>query len=60
MVWKHFSFKTTEYHWEQFDKNATNIPEDSSEKSTYDIVSGPFQFKKAIKLDKRASGGPQV
>ena len=55
-------FQTTDYHWEQFDSNATNIKEDSTDETNqgFELVSGPFQFKKAIKLDKKHKDGPQV
>ena len=53
--------KTTEYHWEQIDLKATNLLQDNSEDTRkYEIVSGPFGFKKAVKLDKNVAGGPQV
>ena len=40
---------------------ATNLPQDNSEDNRkYEVVSGPFGFKKAVKLDKNVAGGPQV
>ena len=55
-----FPNKTTEYHWEQIDQNATNLPKDVSKNAKFEVVSGPFGFQKAVKLNKNAGGGPQV
>ena len=67
-----FFAKTTEYHFEQVDQNATNLPKEckhpritaeaskTCENITYELVSGPFRFKKAVRLDRKASPRPWV
>ena len=47
-------FQTTEYHYDQIDQKATNLQDHSEENPKFEIVSGPFGFKQANKLDKRA------
>ena len=46
--------QTTEYHYDQIDKKATNLEDHTEENPKFEIVSGPFGFKQANKLDKRS------